>query len=139
MEKHCKTNLTEKRILKMHELLTKGLVHDKYAGKYRDVPVYIGGREGMIPIGIKPAMVRLVKQIKNVKTEQDCWDIHDAFEWIHPFIDGNGRTGRLILNWLRKNIGLSLFIVSFDDRWKYYHKIEEKKFLIDLETFARNK
>ena len=126
MVEHCKEPLTEKHIKAMHKLLTAELLDKNNNGKYRRVPVFIGGHTGCNPIEIKGEMHKLIAQCKRAKTEKECWECHDEFEVIHPFIDGNGRTGRLILNWMRLKNGFPLFIVKHTDdmRWTYYEKIE---------------
>ena len=47
------------------------------------------------------------------------------FEVVHPFIDGNGRTGRLILNKVLNDLGQDPLIVKFSDRFSYYDSIQE--------------
>jgi len=125
MLQNCSTQLSEYTILVMHGMLTRGLVPSKYRGAYRDCMVYIGGHEGLPPVGIKPAMSQLIRHAAVAKTEQDCWNIHHEFEVIHPFIDGNGRTGRLILNWMLLHNKRPFKIIDIKDRFTYYDQIEE--------------
>ena len=73
----------------------------------------------------------LAEDLKTARTfnEQQkadlAWLYHHWFECIHPFRDGNGRTGRLILNNLRLILGLPWLIVRFDERQEYYRGIRE--------------
>ena len=97
-------------------------------GKYRKCNVYIGGSMGAIPISIKPKMKELINFIKKIKTKHDCWDAHNEFEVIHPFVDGNGRVGRLILNWLLLNKGFKFEIIDCEKRLEYYNKIRDYRF-----------
>ena len=61
------------------------------------------------------------KQIKAI----DCAIIsHHMFEVIHPFIDGNGRTGRLLLQKVLTDLGEDPAIIFFDDRGEYYDAIQ---------------
>ena len=124
MLENYKNPITEYAIQVMHGFLMKGLVESKYCGHYRNIPVYIGGHEALPAIAIKPAMEKLVTMAANATTEEECWNAHHEFEHIHPFIDGNGRVGRLILNWVRLRAGLKFHIVYERDRWKYYESIE---------------
>ena len=58
-------------------------------------------------------------------SEQELWDLHHEFEHIHPFIDGNGRTGRLWLNALRLRCGYPWLTVRFAERHSYYDAIQQ--------------
>jgi Fic family protein len=121
--RHYKEEISIKHILKIHELLTKGLVEDKYCGKFRDIPVYIGGHEALHPVAIKNAMDNFIYKCNNIKLNAKViWELHNNFERVHPYVDGNGRTGRLILQYLRLHIGLSLLIISseHEERYAYY-------------------
>jgi fido (protein-threonine AMPylation protein) len=126
VSKHFKEDMSIKHILNIHKLLTKGLVDDKYCGKFRDIPVYIGGHEALHPIALKDAMNNFVYKCNNIKlNEKTIWDLHNNYERVHPFTDGNGRSGRLLLQYFRLHIGLPLLIVSseYGERMKYYQQI----------------
>jgi Fic family protein len=51
---------------------------------------------------------------------------HVEFEKIHPFVDGNGRTGRMIMNWQRVHNNLEPLCILADHRWAYYEWFEDK-------------
>lgn len=72
-----------------------------------------GAREALALFEIEPAADRAAA----------LWDLHHEFEHIHPFFDGNGRTGRLWLNALRLAAGLPWLTVWAADRQRYYAAI----------------
>ena len=139
MKNNCGKNLTHKRILTMHGILMEGLLDDKYTGKYRTCNVRIGDSFGYLPIQIRPAMDNLIKMTKRVKTEEGVWDVHNEFEVIHPFADGNGRMGRLILNWLNFKIGLPLEIIFSSNRQEYYNKINSYRIKKQIMEFQNRR
>jgi len=63
------------------------------------------------------------------------WRVHNLFEVIHPFIDGNGRTGRLLLNMIRIRLGVEPIIIEYDKRFEYYDKI---KYFRKMDYIMRN-
>ena len=112
--------LTTHRILMFHSLLKS---NEK--GYFRTEPVYIGGREGLehhlIPGYIdgwcNDAMTTIKVPGKNGKNIQLD---HIEYEKIHPFLDGNGRTGRMFLNWERLQAKLPILIIKASERNVYY-------------------
>lgn len=118
------TPLTERIIKDIHSLV---LMHDRLnKGVYRSVPVTILGAKHTPPQPylIPVQMERLVQDYKQMKQERHIIEaiaeFHLRFEGIHPFIDGNGRTGRLILNLELVKAGLLPVNIKFTDRRKYY-------------------
>lgn len=107
----------------------------KFPGEYRQCNVFVSGKPKMNPVDVRPAMLDLTAAILNtlysslynpeILTEEWCWEMHHRFEHIHPFIDGNGRTGRILLNQLRLRAGLPWYTVKYEDRFEYYRSIEE--------------
>jgi Fic family protein len=81
--------------------------YQRNSGNYRQTKVWIGskmtGYQGtpyyrQIPKLMK-GLEKQIQQLPNLSIK-DIWNLHHKFETIHPFVDGNGRTGRLFLNWL---------------------------------------
>lgn len=117
-------DLTESVIKNIHSLVLMNKPEDK--GVYRGIPVRIMGAytDPVQPYMIEPKMTELLKN--NLARENKMSIIerialfHLEFEGIHPFIDGNGRTGRLILNLDLIRNGYPPINVKFTDRKRYY-------------------
>jgi Fic family protein len=127
------TKLTFNNILETHEILMRTRdCDDSWKGRFRTGPVWIGGREGINHWKIKPALEELIgtinetivegntKKINEIDLADMIRDQHIAYEYIHPFFDGNGRTGRIFYNWTRKQVGLPIDIIKYEERSKYY-------------------
>ncbi len=116
--------LSESVIKNIHSLVLINRPDDK--GVYRRIPVRIMGAytEPVQPYMIEPKMTELIAaNEERKKTMADIERIalfHLEFEGIHPFIDGNGRTGRLILNLALIRNGYPPINVKFTDRKRYY-------------------
>lgn len=119
------SELTEKVVKEIHSFV---LMHDRQnAGTYRKVPVRITGAAHTPPQPylIIPQMESLMADYSDRKKAgkhviEIAAEFHLRFEGIHPFIDGNGRTGRLILNLELIKAGLLPINVKYSDRRKYY-------------------
>lgn len=119
-----KIPLLEKNIKDIHSIVLMDKPQDK--GVYRRMPVRIMGAVHTPP---EPWAVPI--QMEQLMAEQESWKktlhpiervalFHLKFEGIHPFIDGNGRTGRLLLNLELMKEGYPAINVKFADRRKYY-------------------
>ena len=116
--------ISESVIKNIHSLVLINRPEDK--GTYRRIPVRIMGAytEPLQPYMVQPAMEGLLiennKRAETMNIIERIARFHLEFEGIHPFIDGNGRTGRLVLNLDLIRNGYPPINVKFIDRKRYY-------------------
>ena len=119
--------ISESVIKDIHYLVLSDKKNDR--GRYRKIPVRIMGaaNEPVQPYMIIPKMEELLEEYKNSKEDivTKLARFHIEFEGIHPFIDGNGRTGRLLINLELMNAGYPSIDIKFTDRLKYYEAFDE--------------
>ena len=141
--------LSEGFIKELHRVLKNGTSDSRrhwfVVGDYKRIPNEVGGRDTTPPENVASEMKSLVTSYnaKKEKTFEDILDFHYRFERIHPFQDGNGRVGRLILfkECLRNNI--VPFIIDEELKMFYYRGLsewlQERGFLIDTCLCAQDK
>jgi len=105
-------------ICKIHRQLLK-TINPHIAGKLRKVEVQVGFRVCMPSKVVESHLKELCSKIPN--TEEEIKEWHILFEHIHPFEDGNGRVGRIIMNIQRLKIGLPLLIIHTGKEQKSYY------------------
>jgi len=117
-----RVSLSEKVIKDIHSLVLMDRPEDR--GVYRRIPVRIMGayHEPPQPYLVPIQMEQLMKEQKKTKRHviENAALFHLDFEGIHPFIDGNGRTGRLMLNLMLMQEDYPPINVKFTDRQRYY-------------------
>ena len=121
-----KKKLSEYIIKEIHSLVLSDKPQDR--GVYRKVPVRIMGANNtpVQPYMIAPEMERLLIDFETSQNNiiKKLALFHLKFEGIHPFIDGNGRTGRLLINLELMKEGFPPINIKFGDRLKYYDAFE---------------
>ena len=127
----AKAALTERFLKELHYALKSGTSDSRLrwfaVGDYKKMPNEVAGRETVLPEDVTSCMRTLLQEYNNKeqKTLEDLLDFHVRFERIHPFQDGNGRVGRLILfkECLKHNI--IPFIIEDDLKLFYYRGLAE--------------
>lgn len=132
--------ITEWTIRNIHRLVLKG-IDDKYAGNYRDQKVIIAGAKHIPPepFLIKEEMEKLINwyngEAQRLHPVERAAMLHIIFVGIHPFIDGNGRTSRLLLNLELLKNGYPPVIIRNENRLKYYAALDKAHTTGDNEDF----
>lgn len=119
--------INERVIKQIHYLVLADKKDDR--GVYRRIPVRIMGaaHEPVQPYLIEPKMEELLRNYLSSEEHivTKLARFHIEFEGIHPFIDGNGRTGRLIVNLELMKAGYPPIDIKFTDRIAYYNAFDE--------------
>lgn len=141
--------LTEKFIKELHSVLKTGTSdsrRDWFAvGEYKKLPNEVGGSDTALPEEVAGQMRQLLRNYNALptKTFADIVAFHVAFERIHPFQDGNGRVGRLILFKECLKYHIVPFIIEEDLKLFYYRGLKEwdreKGFLMDTCLTAQDR
>lgn len=146
---HAKDVLSEKFIKELHFVLKNGTSDSRkewfVVGDYKKIPNEVGGMNTTLPEEVAQRMKELLKEYndKKEKSFEDILDFHVKFEHIHPFQDGNGRVGRLIL--FKECLKYNIVPFIIDDHLKmfYYRGLKEwdyeKGYLIDTCLSAQDK
>ena len=128
---HAEEKLTENLIKQLHLLLktsTSDSRKDWFAvGEYKLLPNEVGGMDTCLPEDVHKEMMSLLKRYNSVKAHsfEDILDFHVHFERIHPFQDGNGRVGRLLMFKECLRYGHVPFIITDELKLFYYRGLQE--------------
>jgi len=146
---NAKANLTEKFVKELHLVLKTGTSDARkdwfVVGDYKKLPNEVGGVETTLPEEVAVKMKELLAKYnaKENKTLEDILEFHVAFEKIHPFQDGNGRVGRLIMFKECLKYNIVPFIIEDNLKLFYYRGLKEwnkeKGFLTDTCLTAQDR
>ena len=146
---HVKTELNEKLIKELHFILKSGTSDSKKdwfaVGDYKKFPNEVGNMKTPLPEEVDNLMKDLLKEYnsKKEKTFEDILDFHVQFERIHPFQDGNGRIGRLIMFKECLKYNIVPFIIEENLKMFYYRGLKEwnneRGYLVDTCLTAQNR
>ena len=140
--------LSEKFIKELHFTLKSGTSDSRKewfaVGNYKKMPNEVGGMETALPEEVADKMKNLLIEYRNKKekTFDDILDFHVKFERIHPFQDGNGRVGRLIMFKECLKYNIVPFIIDESLKMYYYRGLmewnKERGYLRDICLTAQN-
>ncbi len=123
-----KRDITESTVLDLHQLILQKIV-DNQAGRYRTVPVRIAGSTVIMPNAMRvPELMGEYILWLQKNTDHPLTvavDAHFKLVSIHPFVDGNGRTARLLMNLLLMQAGYPPAIIQKEERKQYIASIEK--------------
>lgn len=128
---HAEQKLTENFIKQLHLLLKAGTSDSQKSwfavGDYKRLPNEVGGIETCLPENVHQEMKSLIKAYNSIKEPcfEDILDFHVRFEVIHPFQDGNGRVGRLLMFKECLANGHVPFIITDELKMYYYRGLSE--------------
>ena len=146
---HAASTLSEHFIKKLHHILKTGTSDSRKdwfaVGEYKRLPNEVGGMQTALPEEVADRMKALLSDYNAVpkKTLDDILDFHVRFERIHPFQDGNGRVGRLIMFKECLKYNIVPFIIEENLKLFYYRGLKEwynkKGYLTDTCLTAQDK
>ena len=116
-------------ILLLHQMLISN-IHDEIAGRFRKENEYVrvGSHIAPAPQEVKERLEKMLSEYNALNYENIVKRIarlHLTFEYTHPFVDGNGRIGRVLNNYLLIREGFVPINIKFIDRAKYYQAFKE--------------
>ena len=138
---HVGERLTEAFVKELHKTLKTGTSDSLKSwfalGEYKRLPNEMGGIDTCLPENVHREMKALITEYnsKHTKSLEDIIDMHQRFECIHPFQDGNGRVGRLIMFMECLANDIVPFIITDELKYFYYRGLHEwphiKGYLLD--------
>ena len=131
-----KDDINKKFLLKLHEIVVKNTLKselESQEGRYRKVQVYIRGTNWLPPkpVNVPKEMSYLLSWYSKNKKKLHPLILavyfHSAFETIHPFVDGNGRVGRLLINFILHKKKYPMVNVPKEKKYVYYGALETSR------------
>ena len=137
-------DITKEFILEMHNLVVADTLRQdliSQLGRYRTVQVFVGRSIPPKPQDVPKKMASLLRWHYTNKKKLHPLVLasyfHTEFEKIHPFIDGNGRVGRLLMNFILYKNKYPMINIPKKRRFKYYEVLQEAQYKRNLKSFVK--
>ena len=119
--------LNQRSLIELHKLLVSGLNIDT---GYKKKDIVVNNKKTTAPGKVKKEMAELLEWHRKQKKNKQHYFItavkfHQRLELIHPFLDGNGRTGRLLFNWMLFKSGYGLILFKNKNRQAYFSSLDQ--------------
>lgn len=133
--------ISKKTILNIHKIVAKNTLRkelENQVGKYRELQVYIRGVDWIppkpqdVPKEMKTLLLWYSKNKRKLHPVILAAYFHSAFETIHPFVDGNGRVGRLLINLILHKKGYPMINIPNSRKNNYYAVLQEAQIKANL-------
>lgn len=139
-----RVDVSQRVLLDLHSLILRGIDRDN-AGRYRSVPVLIQGSRHvppqpyLVPVQMEGLFRWYEAEATKLHPIVLAAELHERIVTIHPFIDGNGRTARLVMNLtlLRHGYPLAILKGDTDNRLTYYNALETAQMTGDKTDFTQ--
>ena len=116
--------LNQKNIKKLHQIITANLGVEQ---GYKKQKIIVNNKETVSPKLVKRNLQELIVDYKKNNKQRhkffSALDFHSRFEFIHPFADGNGRTGRMLLIYMLQKSGYGVILFKLKNRIKYFNSL----------------
>ena len=113
--------MTREAILQTHRILMANHLSGDDLGHFRTCEVTIGGKRALPSFLVPHLISDWYQRVNGDKNWQDVKESHIRFEKIHPFIDGNGRVGRIFMSWGLVRLGLPIKVILDKNKQMYYN------------------
>ena len=139
-----KSDISKKLILELHEIVTKNTLKEEIKeqiGIYRKVQVFIRGIKWLpsnpkqVPLDMAKLLSWYTKNKRRLHPLILSAYFHVHFEMIHPFVDGNGRVGRLLMNFILHKNNFPMINIPHEQKFRYYEFLEKAQVKGDLKPF----
>ena len=139
-----KKDLTKEFILSLHYLVVANTLREdliSQSGKYRTVQVFVGKSIPPKPHEVPNKMASLLRWYSTNKKKLHPLILasyfHTEFEKIHPFVDGNGRVGRLLMNFILHKNKYPMINIPKKRKFKYYEALQNAQYKNNLRSFVK--